>query len=127
MIDREKVIRHIVAEISIAKTCKKDFASVDINMLSDALVLLKEQQQQIWELEDQVEYLTDKQKKKFLVDSDGKITPLPDVVLCTDCIHRGKAEKCVLAAISEEKNFPLFMLDNRGEWFCADGRRLEES
>lgn len=49
----------------------------------------------------------------------------PEIVQCKDCIHRGKAEKCVLAAISEEKNFPLFMLDNRGEWFCADGKRGE--
>lgn len=44
MINREKVIRHIIAEISIAKTCKKDFASVDIDMLSDALDMLKEQE-----------------------------------------------------------------------------------
>ena len=44
MPDREKVIRHIIAEISIAKTCKKDFASVDIDMLSDALSMLKEQE-----------------------------------------------------------------------------------
>lgn len=43
MINRGKVIRHIIAEISIAKTCKKDFASVDIDMLSDVLELLKEQ------------------------------------------------------------------------------------
>jgi hypothetical protein len=42
--DREKVIRHIVAEISIAKTCKKDFALVDIDMLSDALSMLKERE-----------------------------------------------------------------------------------
>lgn len=47
MINREKVIRHIVAEISIARTCKKDFASVDIDMLSDALTLLKEQNEVI--------------------------------------------------------------------------------
>lgn len=46
-----------------------------------------------------------------------------DIVRCKDCIHRGKSEKCVLSAISEEKDFPLFMLDNRGEWFCADGER----
>jgi len=45
------------------------------------------------------------------------------VVRCKDCVHRGNSEKCVLSAISEEKNFPLFMLDNRGEWFCADGER----
>jgi hypothetical protein len=42
--DREKVIRHIKAEIEIAKLCKKDFASVDIDMLSDAYELLKEQE-----------------------------------------------------------------------------------
>lgn len=45
MIDREKVIRHITAELCIARTCKKDFASVDIDMLSDALGLLKEQEE----------------------------------------------------------------------------------
>ena len=44
MPDREKVIRHITAELCIARTCKKDFASVDVDMLSDALSLLKEQE-----------------------------------------------------------------------------------
>ena len=44
MPDREKVVRHIKAEIEIAKLCKKDFASVDIDMLSDAYELLKEQE-----------------------------------------------------------------------------------
>ena len=48
------------------------------------------------------------------------------IVRCKECKHRGKAKKCVLAAISEEKDCPLFMLDNRGEWFCADGRRKDE-
>ena len=49
----------------------------------------------------------------------------PEIVLCKDCIHRGKAEKCVLAAITVDKDF-LFMLDNRGEWYCADGKREEK-
>lgn len=49
MINMEKVIRHIVAEISIARTCKKDFASVDIDMLSDALALLKGQEAKVIE------------------------------------------------------------------------------
>jgi len=71
--------------------------------------------------------LKEQKKQKFFVDSDGKITPLPDVVRCKDCIHRGDSGKCVLSAISEEKNFPLFMLDNRGEWFCADGKRRDET
>ena len=44
MIDREKVKKHLVAELCIAKTCKKDFATVDIDMLADALNLLKEQE-----------------------------------------------------------------------------------
>ena len=53
-------------------------------------------------------------------ESIGYVQPL---VRCKNCIYRGKSKKCVLAAISEEKDFPLFMLDNRGEWFCADGKR----
>jgi hypothetical protein len=44
-INKDKVIRYITAEIEIAKICKKDFASVDIDMLIDALSLLKEQEQ----------------------------------------------------------------------------------
>lgn len=43
------------------------------------------------------------------------------IVRCKDCKHRGNSEKCVLSAISEEKDFPLFMLDNHGAWFCGDG------
>ena len=53
----------------------------------------------------------------------AKVEVMPKIVRCKDCIHRGKSEKCVLAAISEEKDYPLFMLDDRGEWFCADGER----
>ena len=53
----------------------------------------------------------------------NKKIDMVEVVRCKDCINRGKSEKCVLAAISEEKDCPLFMLDNRGEWFCADGER----
>ena len=45
-----------------------------------------------------------------------------EIVRCKDCVHRGKVEKCVLAAIAAEKGYPLFMLDNRGEWYCADGK-----
>ena len=58
-------------------------------------------------------------------EPDGTPKDMVEVVRCKDCIHRGKAEKCVLAAIAAEKDFPLFMLDNHGEWYCAD-RRIEE-
>lgn len=54
---------------------------------------------------------------------DGNPKDLVEVVRCKGCIHRGKPEKCVLAAISKEKDCPLFILDNRGDWFCADGER----
>lgn len=55
------------------------------------------------------------------IDMAIKALRQPQIVRCKDCIHRGNAERCVLAAISEEKHYPLFILDNRGEWFCADG------
>lgn len=117
MADRVKVIKGL--EICANRVpgkydCNKCPYEIDgnyceINLTNDAIALLKEQG-----------------KKKYFVDSDGKITPLPDVVRCKECIHRGKAEKCVLAAIAAEKDFPLFMLDNRGEWYCADGKREAE-
>ena len=106
--DREKVIKGLeLLYDRLLDAAKRDsIAMLDALMVENAVALLKEQETQ-----------------KFLADESGKITPLPVVVRCKDCIHMGKSEKCVLAAISEEKNFPLFMLDNRGEWFCADGKR----
>ena len=47
------------------------------------------------------------------------------IVRCKDCVHNGKIEKCVLAAIAAEKDYPLFMLDNRGEWYCGDAKRKD--
>jgi len=47
----------------------------------------------------------------------------PELIRCKNCVHNGKVEKCVLAAIAAEKDFPIFMLNNCGEWFCADGKR----
>lgn len=82
-----------------------------INALYDALELLKEQKANTPSAgeiaEEMVNYICEHEK----------------VVRCKDCKHRGNSEKCVLSAISEEKDFPLFILDNRGDWFCADGER----
>ena len=50
-------------------------------------------------------------------------TAQEEIVRCKNCIYKGKVEKCVLAAIAAEKGFPLFMLDNHGNWFCADGKK----
>lgn len=43
-------------------------AEIDPCLVDDALALLKEQQQQIWDLQDQVEYLTDKLKEQEAVE-----------------------------------------------------------
>lgn len=105
MPDREKVIGHLNDCMEVFRR-DNTWVFVRKDIVEDALALLKKQEAQ-----------------RFFVDESGKITPLPVVVRCKDCVHRGKAEKCVLAAISEEKDCPLSMLDNRGEWFCADGKR----
>ena len=55
---------------------------------------------------------------------DAETIDSEQIVRCKDCKHRGNSKKCVLSAISEEKDFPLFMLDNRGDWFCADGKKV---
>ena len=57
-------------------------------------------------------------------EPNGNHKDMVEVVRCKDCKHRGKAEKCVLAAITVDKGF-LFMLDNHGEWYCADGRKKD--
>ena len=57
------------------------------------------------------------------LNREWKFIAKQELVRCKDCKHRGNSEKCVLSAISDEKDFPLFMLDNRGDWFCADGER----
>ena len=80
-------------------------------ILKDALVMLKEQESVIEAL------------KSDLDETLKVLGEQPEIVRCKDCKHRGNSEKCVLSAISEEKDFPLFMLDNRGDWFCADGER----
>lgn len=76
--------------------------------MSDREKVINDQQRQIEELEERLAIVLEGQ---------------PEIVRCKDCKHRGNSKKCVLAAISEKKDFPLFMLDNRGDWFCADGKR----
>lgn len=58
MPDREKVIKGLEK----LRNTFRDFREwYEEQIVTDALDLLKEQQNQIWELQDQVEYLTDKQ------------------------------------------------------------------
>ena len=63
MPDREKVIKEYEDYVNsyISLTTSHDY---EFEMHKTVLALLKEQQQQIWELQDQVEYLTDKLKEQ---------------------------------------------------------------
>ena len=92
---------------------------------ADALALLKEQEDLGTELTNAVELIHKKNERIEQLNRfvNGFSRDAMPVVRCKDCKHRGNSEKCVLSAISEEKDFPLFMLDNRGDWFCADGER----
>lgn len=127
MIEREKIIKELesLRDICNAKSNmaigKGKIAWAGYaNTADDAIVLLKEQQQQIWELQDQVEYLTDKQKKKFFVYSDGKITPLPDIVRCKDCKFRQSRVSRIIDG--KECNLCEMVKGYKpADWFCADG------
>ena len=108
--DREKVIKGLmvcVDRIPGKYSCNEcpyeiDGNDCEINMTKDAIALLKEQETQ-----------------KFFVDESGKITPLPVVVRCKDCIHWDKH--------TEECGNPDSVCFHNGwckpDWFCADGER----
>ena len=92
---------------------------------ADALALLKEQEDLGTELTNAVELIHKKNERIEQLNRfvNGFSRDAMPVVRCKDCKHRGNSEKCVLSAISEEKDCPLFILDNRGDWFCADGKQ----
>ena len=76
-------------------------------MVADALALLKEQEAQ-----------------KFLVDESGKITPLPVVVRCKDCIYAEsffEKYKCYF----DEENESGCKRSHDADFFCAYGERKE--
>ena len=105
MVDREKVIRLIEEEIDVCEIADQSFGTIDLQELRDILALLKEQK-----------------KQKFMVDSDGKITPLPDVVRCKDCKN---------AVVYDDNEVICTHIDSNGndkhsiDWYCADGQRRE--
>ena len=73
--------------------------------------------------DDAIALLKKKETQKLFVDESGKVTPLPVVVRCKDCKHRGDRHKCIVAFVAEKQEMPYFFYDNRGEWYCADGER----
>lgn len=56
-------------------------------------------------------------------EPNGNPKDMVEIVRCKDCIYRGDATKCIVANLAEKTCFPVFVYDNRGEWYCADGRR----
>ena len=99
MADIEKVIKALESQIEFMDSTGNSCAYSAI-VMRDALELLKEYKQlQGW------------------ATGHG-------LTMCKNCKHRGNADKCVIAAIAKEKDYlyPISMLDNRGEWFCADGQ-----
>ena len=119
MTDREKVLTGLECLITDEVPCnecpydkKRSYCIKSI--AKDALALLKEQESVIEAL------------KSDLDETLAVLGEYAEIVRCKECKHRGNSEKCVLSAISEEKDFPLFMLDNSGDWFCADGERKQK-
>ena len=127
MTELEKVIKEWEAVLS------RDPLDAPWDLIDETLALLKEQEDLGTELGNAVELIHKKNERieKLLKEKEtsnlykcpncGTWVSAENVVRCKDCKHRGNSEKCVLSAISEEKDFPLFMLDSRGDWFCADG------
>ena len=125
MPDREKVIRKLKEALENAENEGEIFAEVRRPVLFDALALLNEQEDLGTELTNAVELIHKKNERiekllkeqKFLVDSDGKITPLPVVVRCKDCKHGNlwldeQVIVCDKLSKTRDKN-----------WFCADGEK----
>ena len=47
------------------------------------------------------------------------------VIRCKDCVRRGNPRECIVAKFAEQTGAPYFAVDNRGNWFCADGKRAD--
>ena len=113
MPDREKVINIyencILNDKQCCSGCYTGGPGLGIacrqQVLADALYLLKEQE-----------------AHKFFVDESGKITPLPVVVRCKDCVF-GKREKNDSTGMTWI--YCGHHRENRPEdWFCASGSRI---
>lgn len=81
--NREKVIKAL-------EFCVNGHFKVELSLATKILVLLKEQQQHIWELQDQVEYLTDKLKEQEAMVKPtkcpcGELFDAKDSSFCPKC------------------------------------------
>ena len=99
-------------------------------LMPDAIALLKKQQQQIWELQDQVEYLTDKQKEQkhgetfTVIDTKtGKEADTYNIAL-----HEDWAKHlcyCDMEGWAIEEDGTLLLVDECGQFAYADRERFK--
>ena len=126
MPDREKYIEILSKTAKTVKEFSEDTPiKISLECIEDILELLKEQEDLGTELTNAVELIHKKNERiekllkeqKFLVDSDGKITPIPVVVRCKDCRYGNlwldeQVIVCDKLSKTRDKN-----------WFCADGEK----
>lgn len=100
------------------------------DIAEETIALLKEQQQQIWELQDQVEYLTDKQNEQehsetfIVIDSKtGEEADTYDIAL-----HEDWAKHlcyCDMEGWAIEEDGTLLLVDECGRFAYADRERFK--
>ena len=145
MIDREKVIKglEICSEHGSwhGLDCEHNEAYKDcpyrgcetgcvVTIAKDAIALLKKQQQQIWELQDQVEYFTDKQKEQkhsetFTVidNKTGKEADIYNIALHEDWARNLCYYDMEGWTIAEDGT--LLLVDEFGQFAYADKERFK--
>ena len=96
----DKLIRHLRSQIDTAEQMRSEFVYLT-KREAEGCLELAEAQDVIQEILNEKEHL----------------------VRCKDCLYRGRESNCMLAAISAKKGIPYFAVDDRGMWFCADGKR----
>ena len=110
--DREKVINGLRdIDMFIAGRLGHEKAKKFLRTIDETITLLKEQE-----------------KQKFLVDENGKITPLPVVVMCKDCRWgdrslNGKGEEMILCYNSDTGIEDGYL--HEPDWYCREGECKE--
>ena len=95
--------RALENKIAIAENNDLNIVVVPLIMMKETLAILKEQE------------------KKFFVDSDGKITPIP-IIRCKDCKH---GEPCNEDVYCTKEIGTIESSVHKPDWFCADARRRD--
>lgn len=115
MTDRNMIIRGCENWVN---NHKDEDLLLEYSSVVELLALLKEQQNQIWEMQDRTEYLEDKLKEQ------------PEIVQCKDCkwwdkkkgSPYGYCHACQHGYFSQNWDIEIYRT-YKGDWFCAEGER----